>query len=245
MEVGGKEVNQMAVMVKDDKGDYVFANPVSTDYRLIKNHKARDIADDIMTRSDMDWNKHSVSWNGKRYATAFFSEQSLAKVGGQGLGRDLRMGLLTRNSYDGTSSFGIEFFICAYECKNQFIDRNRFGFFTMRHSNNSEMDMTVDDALEQMTRGADKLIKMAPLYEDMAKKPLELADIKQAAMAKLIPSGQWEKALAGLEQFTDWGLFNSLTNVSTHSLKGFSRLESGQKVGNYFGQKYGAELAVN
>jgi hypothetical protein len=235
MTVGGEEVPKLAVMVKDDLGKFQLASAVSPGYQLISNEVAQNVMDDIMTRSNQTWHKHSSLWDGRRFSAAYFNDEEIMSVGSGEAQRSLRLGIQLRNSYDGSCSMGIEMFICAYECKNQFFQRNRFGNFVIRHTTDGgNADWDVEDAIQQISLGGEGLLQLAPRFEEMTKKPMTLPLLQGAVNKDLVPFGKWADVLKGIEEETEWGLYNALTSIATHNIKGFGSLSSGQKIGEHF-----------
>lgn len=226
VKVGGQEVPKVGVMIKDDEGEKRCVGILSKDYNLIKNQVAHDTAHDVMTRSQWGWKELKTLWNGKLYIAHYITEQPITTEGDI----PLHAGIMVRNSYDGMGCFGFEMFACNMKCTNQYISRNRFGYFAIRHSGKNEFDL--NDALENVQRGAAKLLEVAPVISGLRKNPLTVQSIVAAKKNTAIPQSKWGEVLDQLEKEEEnqFGLFQALTYVTTHILTGYTAITIGDGV---------------
>ena len=162
IEIAGETINsKMAVRVKSDDGSWSNTPAIlSSDYKLINNAVARDVSSDIMSRSGHDWKELKTVWDGRKYVSFHITTNPLAQIDGPGASHPLHMGLMVRNSYDGSGVFGLEVYACNLHCTNQYIDRNRFGYFAIRHD--SANDFNVQDALQNVSQGIQNVIAVGP-----------------------------------------------------------------------------------
>lgn len=239
VQVAGEDVAKVAVRVKDDKGEYKLAGILGKDYTVYKNSLARDVASDIMTRSGMPWKQLKTLWDGKKYADYYYTENPITAIA-NGSTYPLHLGMMTRNSYDGSSKFGFEFFIMNTICLNQYIARKIMGYFAVRHTGHNDFD--IEDALQNVSLGATRLTQLAPRLQQLTTRELTVADITQAANADLIPASHWGAALGTLEKEMDagkiFGLYQALTFVTSHKMQGFTSINAGDGVTEYFFNKY-------
>jgi len=187
----------------------------------------------------MSWKQLKTLWDGKKYVDYFYTENPISEIK-NGTTYPLHLGMMLRNSYDGSSKFGMEFFIMNQICMNQYIARKTMGYFAIRHTGSNNFD--VNDALQNVSLGATRLTQLAPRLEHMVSKKLEIADITAAAASDLIPGGHWGTALETLQKEVDFGtvfgLYQALTFVTSHKMTGFSAINKGDAVTEYFFSKY-------
>ena len=226
VKVGGQEVPKIGVMIKDDEGEKRCVGILSKDYNLIKNQVAHDTAHDVMTRSKYKWKELKTLWNGKLYIAHYITEQPINKQ----KNLPLHAGIMVRNSYDGMGCFGFEMFACNMACTNQYISRNRFGYFAIRHVGKNQFD--IDDALENVQKGAEKLLEVAPVIEHLRKLPITIPSIIAAKSNTNIPQSKWGEVIdqLGKEEDNQFGLFQAMTFVTTHILTGYTAITIGDGV---------------
>lgn len=246
MSAGDEDINKMAVMVKDDAGVFRCSGVVSPNYDLITNEVARDLAHDVMTRSPMDWEPFEkrdngsrialgYQWNGKRFGMTFWTTEPVFTAGKGSLERPAHLGLMIRNSYDGSHTFHIEHCLCFQRCYNQFINRHRFGSFVIRHTQvGGKRSWDVEDAVQQISLASERLLELAPVFDKMQAEPIDVMDLKRFAQEKIVPDSKWPVVLAGIEEPTKWGLLQALTHVGTHELAGRSSYKMLEAIGEHF-----------
>jgi len=233
VEVGGDEVAKVGVRVKDDDGIWRLAGIQHSSWQLIKNSVAKDVGDNIMSRSPYAWKELKVLWDGKKYAHYFITETPVTQieVGDQESDMHrLHLGMMMRNAYDGSGKFGMEMFACDYACTNQFVSRKRFGYFAIYHNETNEWK--IDDALESIETGASNLIAVAPRIQELANTDLSSGHIIEAYKETKIPHSKWGDVIERLavEQATMFGLYSALTYIASHQLRGFNAISVGDSI---------------
>ena len=239
VQVAGEDVAKVAVRVKNDNGEFKLAGILGKDYSIHKNSLAKDVASDIMSRSGMEWSNLKTLWDGKKYADYFYTSNPITEIK-NGAVYPLHLGMMLRNSYDGSSKFGMEFFVMNQICMNQYIARKIMGYFAVRHTGTNNFD--IQDALQNVSVGATRLTQLAPRIENLIGKDLTTADITAAASSDLIPASHWGVALETLNKELDagkiFGLYQALTYVTSHKMQGFKAIGAGDAVTEYFFKKY-------
>ena len=239
VQVAGEDVAKVAVRVKDDKGEFKLAGILGKDYTIYKNSLVKDVVSDIMTRSQMKWTNLKTLWDGKRYVDYFHTVDPITSIK-NGHEYPLHLGMMARNSYDGSSKFGLEFYIMNMICTNQYIARKMMGYFAIRHTGENTID--VEDALQNVSLGATRLTQLAPRLQNFISKPLALPDLIEAKAADVIPSSYWGTAIEALGKEVDsstvFGLYQALTFVTSHKISGFNSISKGDEVTEYFFNKY-------
>ncbi len=233
--VAGQEVNKRSVMIKDDLDEYRPISVVGPEYNLVPNSVCRDVMDDVMSRSEYGWRELKTFWDGKRFIQMHITRDAITSVR-NGQEYPLHVGLMVRNSYDGSSAFAFEMYACNMVCSNQYINRNRFGFFAMRHTPGESGKWDVNDALQNVGVGADNLLRMAPQIQQMMGEPLTADHIINARQSIKLPDSYWSNTLDRLDEEprTRFGLFQALTGTASHDVKGVRSLRVGDSVGTYF-----------
>jgi hypothetical protein len=233
--VAGKEIEKIAVRVKDDAGEEQVVGILSKDYNLIKNSIVRDIEHDIISRSGMGWKNLKTLWDGKRYVNYFYSENALTTLK-NGAEYPLHLGMMSRNAYDGSGLFALEFYIMNMACLNQFINSKQMGRFAIRHIAADNFDIT--DAVQNINISSNKLVEIAPKYQAMIQAPLSVEDIVNARNAEMIPDIQWGNAISQLGNEPDqgklFGLYQALTFVTSHKMAGMNAIKAGNNVTEHF-----------
>jgi len=253
---GQQDIPRTAVMVKDDSGVFRLAGSVSTDYQLIDNRLARDIASDIFTRSEgkgLKWQplmkahsgkdedgrergKEMVSFNGRRYLHHFVSDPiPELDINGEETGHDIRLGALLRNAYDGSAKFGMEMFMFNYMCENQYYSRNQFGYFAIRHTADARNRFDLEDACQQLSNSVTRAIEIAPRLKAMQRIPITVDSIIEARQKTKFPGRNWGDVLRELDkqQKTRFGLYQAMTHVASKSLHGLNAIDKGTSVTDF------------
>lgn len=236
--VAGREVySKVAIEVQDDDGEWNLAGIRSKDYHLIKNDVARDVGSDIMSRSDYEWRDLKTIWDGKRFVQYFVTVDPITQVNTQDpehAVHPIHLGMMMRNTYDGKGKFGLEMYGFDFICANQFISRNSFGYFAIYHGEQQEFQM--DDAIENVGKGAQNLIDIAPRFQEMSGSPLVSNDIVQAAKNTRLPISKWGEVLQRMEveEATKFGLYSAMTYIISHKMIGFNAIQVGNTVTDHF-----------
>lgn len=232
---GGQEISNVAVMVKGDDDVYHSAGIRAAGYNLITNQFAKDTVDNIKTRSGYTWKSlRAPFFDGRKYVEYFITNETITSIQ-NGKEMPLHLGILCRNAYDGKGAFGIEFYGCNMECTNQYYSRNLFGYFVIYHTESDSYH--IDDAVEQISVGANKLIEVAPRIQDMRSQPLTsemIINTKKALEGgkSELPNSKWGDVLTRLavEEATKFGLYQALTWVVSHEMKGLNTISIGSRI---------------
>ena len=235
VQIAGEDIaSKSAIRVKSDDGTWTkHPSIVSSDYRLIRNDVARDLTSDIMSRSGMKWKALKTLWDGKRLAAYYITEEKVAEAEGGAVGHPIHVGMMIRNTYDGSGVFGLEIFAANMHCTNQYIDRNRFGYFAIRHDSGANFD--VQDAVANLSSGVTNVLSVAPVLSQMRKTPLTLEHVLKAREETNVPKSMWGAVLTqlALEEATLFGLYQALTYVASHEVSGFNSLYVGESVSRF------------
>jgi len=233
----GIETKRSIVKVKDDEGKFQPVSSVSSGYQLITNEQAQQVVTDVQTRSRFTWQElRPTFFDGKRFLSYYMSEENIGKVS-NGIKRTMRVGMLARNSYDGSCRFGIQMFMAMLECSNQFIHPNLFGSFLLRHTTGEGGSNMLDpeDAAEQISRQANVMLELAPAIGAMKESGvLTIDDLRDAKQKVAIAPTKWGNVLDHIEADNRFGLMNALTYVASHDIDGMASVRAGESIGRYF-----------
>lgn len=235
--VGGSQLsNKIAVSVRDDEGNFIPQSILSADYNLISNSRATEVMLDIFSRSGMVWAPFKTIWNGKALVDYYKTQSSIAVIR-NGSAHEIHLGAMLRNSYDGSSCLGFDMFLLNCNCMNQWVSRNLFHSYNIRHTGESEFDF--EDAKNNLMIGTDAAIKIVPRIQSLQETPLQLADLTAIKENVLIPQTKWGDVLDNLkeQEQTRYGAFQALTFVSSHKCSGVHSINIGSSICNYFLQQ--------
>jgi hypothetical protein len=228
--VAGKEIAKLGIMLKDDAGELQNVGIISEGFQLIQNAIARDVALDVMSRSGLGWKSHAMLFNGRNMLARYITENPITEIR-NGSTHQIHLGLSIRNGYDGSSAFGFDIFALNSHCQNQYVSRNLFGSYVIRHVG-EEFD--VGDALKNISSGAERVIAAAPRIRELMSRSIGVKDLVEAREKTTIPGSKWGDVLSQLgkeqERGTAFGLFQALTFVATHELTGFSAVAVGESI---------------
>jgi len=239
--VAGQEVNsKIAIEVQNDDGEWKLAGIRSKDYHLIKNDVARDVGDDIMSRSDYRWKPLKHIWDGKRYVHYHITEEPITTIDTRhpkNPHRPIHLGMMMRNTYDGKGKFGLEIYAMDFICTNQFISRNLFGYFSIYHGDKQEF--LIDDAIQQVSKGANNVLAIAPRIQELSSTPLTSDHIVKAVKCTRMPISKWGEVITrlALEESSMFGLYSAMTYIASHKLIGFNAISIGNTITDHFMDK--------
>ena len=270
------------VRLKDEEGEW---KPIESkgaihgeSYRLVPNTQVRQIAEDVLTRTGMqfeplNWGhdpdatkNRAVVWDGKKYAQRWYMPEVNVNLNGGDLHK-MMLGVQAINSYDGAYKFGLQFFMMACECLNQFHTGNLLGGFTFNHFDrgDSTLEADVEGAIQMIGNQAEMFTKALPkLQWLMAQDDPSMADFLKirSQLSGLRPS--WPSAYDGavLDELANngitrglnmaqtagtgnlWGILNAYTAVTTHKVGGFRGAELSRAVTDHFVGMAPKELAA-
>lgn len=234
--VDGKEQRNKRVVVTDDNNERHFITAVGQNYQLIHNEILYQAAQDVMSRSDYDFEHLKTYWDGFRYLEYYRSTDPIVE-GGNGGYNNLHLGAMWRNAYDKSSLAVLSIYLLCKGCLNQYHSSNLFGQFEIRHVSSDQFTQdSISDALKNLQIGAGNAIKLAPRIKAMEHEVIDVEAVCKAKQANLLPDVRWPDVLDQLnaEKKTQHGLFQAMTNVATHKLPDWSGHRYRESVTEYF-----------
>jgi hypothetical protein len=282
MELNETQGKYRVVRLKDEEGEW---QPIESKgaihgeaYRLVPNTQVRQIAEDVLTRTGMqfeplNWGhdpdatkNRAIVWDGKKYAQRWFMPDVSVNVNGGDLHK-MMLGVQAVNSYDGAYKFGLQFFMMACECLNQFHTGNLLGGFTFNHFDrgDSTLEADVDGAIRMIGNQAEMFTKALPKLQwlmaqdnpsmaDFLRIRTQLANLRPAWPAAYDGAVLDELAHSGITKGLNmaqtagtgnlWGILNAYTAVTTHKVGGFRGAELSRAVTDHFVGMAPKELAA-
>ena len=268
LQMGGKESNKAVVRLRDaETNDMVALDTLGAihnrqSYCLIPNKRIRQAADDVISRSGLDFealpsvgSSNATLWDGKKYTERFYSKSIAADIK-DGRGSRLMLGMQVTNSYDGTMSASMEFFLMNMVCQNQFHSGHLIAGFNMRHhlKDGNELAIEIDDAAEMLQLQAQEFTKIIPRFSALTNTPISamgggdslggfmnvrsrLSDVWKPSFDQHVLdelSGRGVSSRLKLEPTGThqslWGLLNAYSAVSTHHIGGFNGMAVNREV---------------
>jgi hypothetical protein len=249
--VAGETVpTRVAIRVRNDDGNFDVQGIVGRDYQMMPNRRVRDIGEDVMSRAPVDlggFNPLKTLWNGKHYVDYFASRNPLVAVNGTASELKLHLGVMLWNSYDGTRKTGIEIYALNPFCTNQYHSRNRFGFFAWRHTPGETVGIDTEEAMNNLAVGAENIIRIAPVIQELKAKPLAIEDLREAKAHIDFSQSLWGDVIdkLGNEERTHFGLFQAMTDIASHGISGMRSVVVGTSITDHFLKTEGVREVFN
>jgi hypothetical protein len=266
--MGGKESNKAVVRLKDPETNAMVALDTlgaihnRQSYCLIPNRRLKQAADDVISRCGIDFEplptvgSHGPTlWDGKKYTDRYYSKSISADIS-DGKGSRLMLGMQVTNSYDGSMSASMEFFVMNIRCANQFHSGHLIAGFNMRHhlKDGNELQIDIDDAASMLQSQASEFSKIIPRFNALTGTPLstlgggdtlqgylnvrnKLSDVwKPSFEPQLMDelagrgvSSRLKLEPTGTHQSL-WGLLNAYSAVATHHIGGFNGMNINREI---------------
>lgn len=181
LQMGGKESNKCVIRLQNTETkqmeaiDCLGAIHNADTYALITNQRLHQAANDIMTRSGMQFDplpevngsaSAGTLWDGKRFTARYYSQDVVEDIDDE-KGSRLMLGMQVTNSYDGSLSCAMEFFIMNQLCSNQFYSNHLISGFNLKHykSANADIEFNIDDAVRALEGQASQFANVVPKFK--------------------------------------------------------------------------------
>ena len=244
--VGGREDSYKAVEILDDSNEYQTVAIHGPDYELIPNLLAREIGQDVMSRSEFDWNHERTLWNGSIVSMQYRSD---SQVEIPEIGDTMAYGLRIENSYNGNIKLRVVAMAWVLSCLNGVTHPEMFGHYTFRHDSRGENRFDIEDAVTCVQSGVKAMEAVRGKVSALSAEIFTLADLADVCNDVSFPKSNWYDILKtlsteapGMESglFNGWDVYQAFTNVITHKMKGVSSLQYSDTIGRYFLDRIGA-----
>jgi len=217
-------------VVLDPRGEATEVGIVSQDYKLVKNSDVVQVAEDLLANTGIPVENHQTLFNGKKFRQRYLLSQTTGEVK---VGDVVACTLDAVNSYDGSTTFGLEFNVVRLVCSNGMMLSFMLGGFRFKHWGSQDFDREMCVAARQLTRVGDRLHMVLPMLTELASKRMRRADIQRFFAETNLPITTQAKVFNAIEEDTKWGVYNAATNVLTQQER-FSAETLNRRVSQYF-----------
>ncbi len=228
--VNGDFVSQKGIEIMNDDGIYECLNIHSSSYNLIPNTLAKEVTDEILDASEMDWRRVKDIWTGRYWGRLYKSD---ASVEIPTVGDTVSLGLRVQNSYDGSCQFSLVLMAFVLSCENGLVVPRHFSSYKMRHTANNVFN--IPEAVNAIMEGMNELEGLVPKIETLHYRPLTVELLSQVARETNLPKREWGFITESLGNATSaWDLMQNITHRLSHHSNGKSGLLYQETIGNYF-----------
>jgi len=225
----GNASSRQAVVL-DPNGHAVEVGVVSPEYKLVRNSEVVQVAEDLLGRTGIPVEEHQTLWNGRRFRKRYLLTQTTGEVK---VGDVVACTLDAVNSYDGSTTFGLEFNAVRLVCSNGMMLSFLLGGFRFKHWESQNFDRELRVAARQLDRVGNRLHMVLPMLVDLTHKRMRRADIQKFFRETNLPITAQAKVFNGIEDDTAWGVYNAATDVLTKQER-FSAEKLNRRVSQYF-----------
>jgi hypothetical protein len=228
--VNGTAVPQVGIETRRDDGSWECISIHSQGYQLIPNSLVQQVANEITSRSSMNWSEEKTIWTG-RFLSILYRSDHLVQL--PEVGDAVCLGLRVENSYDGSAKFRLVLMAFVLSCTNGLMSPRLFTTFTMKHIASNQFD--IEEAIEVIRDGASSLEVLAPKIGELSRMPLNVKRLASVAKSIDLPNRDWGHVLQQLEPArTMWDLMQAITHRVTTNTRGRSLISTSEEVGDYF-----------
>ena len=133
---------------------------VGSKYLLVENADVKDMADQVVDESGIDFTEDKVFFDGKRFVLSYIAKND--SLGEVTVGDDIALGFQMWNSYDGSTSLGFKMMLYRLACLNGMTSQVNLSRYRFRHNPDSENwqeDLeNVSHSLQAANRGDDNRV---------------------------------------------------------------------------------------
>lgn len=193
---------------------------VSEKYFAVANGDVRDIVHDIADRTGLRFSHDKTWFDGKRFAYGLVARDDRAVEVKPG--DPVALGILARNSYDGSERLSVGAYVHRLACANGMIAPVLFRRIALKHERrNADWEGEVARVLSGIRHAEIGLRRFAEAARTLSEQRVtaaRLRDLRGGPLAK-IPVTLWGRAVDQLlleEEHSLWGLTNALTALTWH-----------------------------
>lgn len=210
-----------AVEATSLENERIVVGRTSPNYLLVKNIDLYDMAMEITSQTSHEWEVKRTFFDGSRYALHMDIVGDFGKP--TVVGDTISMGVIFRNSYDGSTAADFMFYAKQLICVNGCVSSHLFDKYRFRHTRENEnWEDELRKATAMLRNAPENLQKFVTLANTLANTPATaktLEEIFRGPMGNLGPNHvgrilkqYWEKE----EQRNLYGLLSAGTNVYWH-----------------------------
>lgn len=248
----GTVSSRYGIQIEDNKSDsgWKEVGDVSKSYFLISNAEMREVANDITSAANMDFQLDKTFFNGKVFLESWTTADISSEVAHAKAGDALIAGLMFQNSYDGSRRAAMYGFIKRLVCSNGMIANFLFKNWRFKHTMQSEYwTEEVQKATALLEHFPERLDKFAELCSQLTVQKMKIEDLSQIRQNGLnkLPGSSWGKIVDKFLQeretnagkYTHYDLLNACTSHFWHKKQTVSDFDwNAYCVNALVGQKY-------
>ena len=200
---------------------------VGNKYLLIPNNEVKELADNIASQSNLDWEPLRTFFDGRRY---FYGMQCKTQTSEVKKGDDVGMGIGFWNSYDGSTALSFRLFLVRLLCTNGMISKDTFQSFRFKHDSTSEgYEEEIMQAVETINNCTDDVDKAVKGFRKMINTSFDINEMQKVrSLIPTLPVTTWGKITDNyLHKYHDsdaddcslWEFYNACTDVLWHDNK--------------------------
>jgi len=227
---GGGDVSSRCAVVLDPEGEAQEVGVVSADYTLVPNQKVHDLAVEVLERSELAKEPVRTLCDGKRYQQSWRMPSMTVTAG---LGDVIALTVEAFNSYNGSMNFGLAFNAQRLVCENGMTLDFLLGGFRFRHFGNRDFDRELEGAKEAILGLADKARLLEPVLAKMVDTPVSRSELQEIYGSLSLGQGLIAQSFLGIEEDTEWGVYNAITDVLTRQ-ESFRAQDINRQVSRHF-----------
>jgi hypothetical protein len=208
------------VEIDHPEDGWKLAGTVSQNYLLIPNREVRDVAEAVLAASPFDFEEKRVFFDGKRFMSFYAAQNVVEEVSP---GDEIGLGVMFRNSYDGSTAF--EASICAIRliCSNGMISRQMFSRYRFKHAmQNIDWERGAEDALSIVKVAPQSLAAFGGAMRRLSERHMtdsRFREIRTEVIPNL-PAVTWGRVVdqyVNKEESSAFGLLNAVTATLWHN----------------------------
>ncbi|MEM1095198.1 MAG: DUF932 domain-containing protein [Bacteroidota bacterium] len=214
-----------AVQIQDADGHWHLASSkgrlLAPDYLLVPNHELKCMAEEVAIASGYAWQPQREFFDGTRYLYTMTTSDLTAEVAE---GDTIRLGLLAKQSYDGTQRAAVEMFAERLVCANRMRVKDQLFSFAFEHRNAE----AAENWRGELRRASYQLRHLGVRFEQFVQRLRMLRAVSVGhdemhrfteALPKSFPAttyGEILRRFYSVEEPTVFGLLNACTWVTWH-----------------------------
>ena len=227
---GGGDVSSRCAVVLDPEGEAQEVGVVSADYALVPNQMVHDLAVEVLERSGLATEPVRTLCDGKRYQQSWrMTDVTVAA----GLGDVIALTVEAFNSYNGSMNFGLAFNAQRLVCENGMTLDFLLGGFRFRHFGQRDFDQELEGAKDAILGLADKAKLLEPVLAKMVDTPVTRPELQTLYEKLSLGQGLIAQSFLGIEEDTEWGVYNAITDVLTRQ-ESFRAQDLNRQVSRHF-----------
>ncbi|GAB5519707.1 MAG: hypothetical protein RhofKO_19580 [Rhodothermales bacterium] len=215
-----------SVQIQDADGHWHLASSkgrlLAPDYLLVPNHELKAMAEEVAAASRFSWQPQREFFDGTRYLYSLVTSDLTAEVTE---GDVIRLGLLAKQSYDGTQRAAVEMYAERLVCANGMRVKDGLFSFAFEHRVNQRASEVWRIELK---RASYQLRHIAVRFEQFVQRLRMLRAVRidheemrrfTEALPKSFPAttyGEIVRRFYAAEEATAFGLLNACTWVTWH-----------------------------